>query len=192
MVNARAVESFARRVEERFGDIHLWINNAGVLEPIAPLRDVPSEDFQTHLEINVRGVFHGSQAYLRHLRTRDATGVLINISSGAAHWGYAGWSAYCASKAAVERLTECIQIEEGARGLRAYAVSPGVIDTHMQELIRSCTPDQFPEVQRFREMKRAGSFNTPEFVARELLAIAFDPEREPSEFSIRLPSEKDS
>ena len=49
-----------------------------------------------------------------------------------------------------------------ARGLH---VLPGVIDTHMQELIRNCDEERFPEVQRFRELKRDQAFSTPEFVA---------------------------
>ena len=117
--------------------------------------------------------------------------MLINISSGAAWHGYAGWAAYSAGKAAVDRLTESVQLEEEAHGLRAYAVAPGVIDTGMQTLIRACTKENFPEVERFREMKRDDAYNTPGFVAEHLLAIAFDPTRHPEEVAFRLPNEKD-
>ena len=187
----KAVDAFARAAESRFGSIDLWINNAGVLEPIAPLRDLSAGEFRDHLDVNLVGVFLCTRAYVRHLRRLRRSGVLINVSSGAAWHGYAGWSAYCAGKAGVDRLTECVQLEEQAEGLlRAHAVAPGVIDTDMQALIRACTPDVFPEVERFVEMKRNDSFNSPGFVARHLLAIAFDPASRPPEVTVRLPDEK--
>jgi benzil reductase ((S)-benzoin forming) len=189
VTDAAAVAAFAERAASRFGRIDLWINNAGVLEPIAPLRDVAPEDFAHHLDVNVNGVFHGTQAFVRHLRARGGEGVLVNISSGAAHSAYAGWSAYCAGKAAVDLLTEVVQLEEAESGLRAYAVAPGVIDTDMQALIRACPPERFPDVERFHELKRAGRFNSPEFVAREILALAFDPARRPDSVVVRLPDE---
>jgi NAD(P)-dependent dehydrogenase (short-subunit alcohol dehydrogenase family) len=185
--DAAAVAGFAAAVEARFGAIDLWINNAGLLEPIDPLRDVAPDAARAHLEVNVLGVLFGTQAFVRHLRRRGGEGVLVNISSGAARKPYAGWSVYCAGKAAVDRLTECVALEEATQGLRAYAVAPGVIDTDMQALIRATPAARFPDVERFVEMKREGSFNTPAFVAGHLLALAFDPAARPTEVCIRLP-----
>ena len=165
------------------------MNNAGVLEPIAPLREVEPGAARLHLEVNVLGVLHGSQAFVRHLRRRGGEGVLVNVSSGAAQKAYAGWSVYCAAKAAVERMTECLALEEAAHGLRAHALAPGVIDTDMQALIRATPQERFPEVGRFVERKREARFNSPRFVAEEILAIAFDPAARPTEVSVRLPDE---
>lgn len=187
----KAVDAFARRVESQLGAVDLWINNAGVLDPIAPVRDLELDAFRDHLAVNLEGVFLCTRAYVRQLRRLRRPGVLINISSGAAWHGYAGWGAYCAGKAGVDRLTECVQLEEASDGLlRVHAVAPGVIDTDMQARIRACTPDVFPEVERFVEMKRNDTFNTPGFVAQHLLAIAFDPAARPAEVTVRLPDEK--
>jgi benzil reductase ((S)-benzoin forming) len=182
-----SVEQLANAAVERFAAIDLWINNAGVLEPVAPLRLCSSEQIRAHLDVNVMGVVHGTQSFIRHLRSREGEGVLINISSGASTTGYAGWSAYCAGKAAVDRITECVQLEEEDSGLRAYAVAPGIIDTDMQSLIRSFTPEQFPMVQKFHDLKRDDAFSSVEFVAQSLLAVAFDPAARPSEVCTRLP-----
>src|SRR5690606_492715 len=118
------VHRFAAMAESRLGAIDLWINNAAVLEPIAPLREIAPAAFLDHLRINVMGVVHGSQAYIAHVRKRggEPQGVLMNISSGAAWKGYAGWAPYCASKAAVERISESVQLEE-AEYLRVHAVA---------------------------------------------------------------------
>jgi benzil reductase ((S)-benzoin forming) len=190
-----AIESFADAAFERFGAVDLWINNAGVLEPVAPLRNLELNDFQRHLEINLIGVFLGTRAYVRrHRRRYEAAGAaqdatLINISSGAAWGGYAGWSAYCAGKAGVDRLTESVQLEEAETGLRAFAVAPGVVDTAMQELIRSCPPERFPMVKKFHQMKQEGAFNSPEFVAWHILDYAFNPSARPDSVTVRIPAE---
>jgi NAD(P)-dependent dehydrogenase (short-subunit alcohol dehydrogenase family) len=185
-----AVEAFAADVIARFGAIDLWINNAGVLDPIAPMRDVSLADFRAHIDVNLAGLFLGSRTFVRHLHERGGEGVLINVSSGAAWQAYEGWSVYCAGKAGVERFTEVVAAEEAEHGLRAYSIAPGVVDTAMQERIRACTADRFPDVERFLEMKSSDTFNSGEFVARHMLAIAFDPAARPDEVAVRLPNEK--
>ena len=186
-----ALTGFCDQVAAAFGPIDLWINNAGVLEPIAPLRDISSADFSHHMDINLMGVFEGTQAYIRHVRGRAGGGVLVNMSSGAAQKGYAGWSAYCAGKGALDRLTECVALEEADCGLRAHAVAPGVVDTHMQELIRNCDVDRFPMVERFRKMKANQRFNSTRWVADHILELAFGPDGPGQPVVIRLPNEVD-
>jgi NAD(P)-dependent dehydrogenase (short-subunit alcohol dehydrogenase family) len=190
VTDEKALAAFVARVEDRFGAIDCWVNNAGVLEPMAMLRDVEAADFRRHVDVNLIGVFLGTRAYVRHLRARGRGGVLINLSSGAAGSAYAGWSPYCAAKAAVERLTECVQLEEAEIGLRAHAVAPGVVDTAMQALIRATPAERFPSLPRFLELARDDRFNTPGFVAERLLALAFDPDSRSEGVVVRLPWEK--
>ena len=184
--DATAVEALASEGEARFGAVDLWINNAGVLEPIRPLRDVAVEAFRDHLDTNLVGVFIGTQCYVRQLRRLGRGGVLVNMSSGAAWKPYAGWGAYCAGKAAVERLTEVVAAEESEIGLRAYSIAPGVVDTEMQAQIRAARDADFPERGRFVRRKETGAFNDPVFVADEILAIAFDPARRPTGVAVRI------
>ncbi len=185
----KALDALIGQAEERFGAIDLWINNAGVLEPIQPIRDVSLEDFREHIDINLTGVFVGSRTYVRHLRRLRKGGVLINVSSGAAWNAYQGWGAYCAAKAGVERLTEVVALEEVETGLRAHSIAPGVIDTAMQSMIRASSVENFPEVERFKELKQSGGFNSARYVANEFLAIAFDPDRNPESVAVRLEDE---
>ncbi|HTM22760.1 MAG TPA: SDR family oxidoreductase, partial [Kofleriaceae bacterium] len=174
ITDEKPMDDFVARIEQRWGAIDLWINNAGILEPMMMLRDIPLADFRRNLEVNVLGVFLGTRAYVRHLHRRDHRGgVLINISSGAARKGYAGWAAYCASKAAVDLLSESVALEEQEIGLRVHAVAPGVVDTDMQTLIRATSADRFPSVDRFVQMKEEDTFSTIPHVAQELVALAF-------------------
>jgi len=181
--DADAMRHFAREAFERFGRVDLWINNAGALEPVGPLIDIEPESFRALIETNVLGVAWGCRAYLRELRERDQRGVLLNISSGAARKAYRGWSGYCASKAAVDRLSEAIALEEAER-VRVHSVAPGVIATAMQAAIREKSPREFPDVGRFIELEQRGALLEPEAAGAALLELAFDPDKRSDEVCI--------
>ncbi|MEZ5233678.1 MAG: SDR family NAD(P)-dependent oxidoreductase [Acidimicrobiales bacterium] len=184
-----AVLAFARTAAERFGPADLWINNAGVLEPIVAQRDLTAEALAEHFSVNVGGVLNGTRAYLHTLDEHDAQGVLANIGSGASLAGRAGWSAYCAGKAAVDRLTETVAQEEPARLRAAWSVSPGLVDTAMQELIRSQPEERFPSVGWFRERKQANAFNEPWWVAQAIAGWAFGDGEPPASGFVRVPEQ---
>ena len=187
--DAAAVQAFADNVTSRLGPVSLWINNAGILDPITFVRDLSADALRDHLDVNLVGVLHGTQSYLRLLQKSEAGGVLINISSGAARWGYAGWGAYCSGKAAVDRLTECVQLEEKELGLRAHSVAPGVIDTDMHALIRSKTPEEFPALQKFLDLKTNDSFSSVDYVADLLWNLTFDPATPSEDVVVGFPPE---
>ena len=174
VTDSSALEAFAAGVG---APIDLWVNNAGVLGPLGPVAEVDPADVEAHLRVNVLGVLNGTQAFLRH---RSPGGVLVNISSGAATNAYRHWGAYCASKAAVDMLTK-VAVEEG---VRAHAVSPGLVDTDMQAMLRGT---DFPDRQRFVDAEREGRFNSPAWVAHHLLDIAFGDARPPVVW--RMPDE---
>lgn len=175
VADGEAVETFGRAVLVRFGRVDLWVNNAGLLAPIGPLADVSAAEFQALIDANVMGVFHGSATYARLVRKQPAGGILINISSGAGRHPYRGWSGYCASKAAVDRMSECLALEEGPK-LRVHALAPGVIETGMQALIREQSATDFPDVERFRTMHAQGALLSPEQGAAGILQFAFAPD----------------
>lgn len=170
-----AVDEFCAAVVDRLGRIDLWVNNAGLLDPIGPLRQVDPGELRANVEVNVLGVMHGSATFARHARARPGGGVLVNITSGAATSPYQGWAAYCASKAAVDQLTRVVAAEEAGAGLRAYAVAPGVVDTDMQAAIRATPAERFPAVERFQALARAGAYNSPAWVADHILGLVVDP-----------------
>jgi NAD(P)-dependent dehydrogenase (short-subunit alcohol dehydrogenase family) len=185
------VEGFGAAAVERFGRIDLWVNNAGVIDPIGKLADVDPGMVAHHISVNVIGVANGIRTFARHVRRRPGGGVLVNISSGAATTVYPGWAAYCASKAAVDRLTAVVAQEEQASGLRVYSVAPGHVDTAMQHKVRASSPEAFPFVEKFIEVKREGRFNTPEWVADAVLELAFGGVDVESGNVVRVPDEWD-
>jgi benzil reductase ((S)-benzoin forming) len=173
----------------RFGRIDLWINNAGVTGPLGPLRAAPEDEIARAVAVNLGGVVNGTRAFSDVVRRQRAPGVLVNVSSGAARAAVPGMAMYCATKAAVDRLSECVQEEEEGAGLRVYSVAPGLIETDMQLKIRAKSEAEVPSVGWFHEVKRRGAFSSPEFVARQILAIAFDPARRPPSVCLELPLE---
>jgi benzil reductase ((S)-benzoin forming) len=168
-----ALSRFASEAEQRLGLIDLWVNNAGVLDPIGPVRSITPDDVHRHVDVNLLGVFHGTRVYLERLHAAGRTGTIVNISSGAAVRPIAGWGAYCAGKAAVDMLTRVTAVEERPHGIRAFALAPGVIETGMQELIRRQDEEDFPNVDRFREMHTAGDLLEPESPGPAILRLAF-------------------
>lgn len=189
VTDADALAAFTGEVVARFGRIDLWVNNAGVLDPVGSLAVADPDALRTHVDTNVVGVLLGSRAFARHVRGRPGGGVLVNVSSGAGSRPVEGWAAYCASKAAVDMLTEVVALEERSHGLRAYAVAPGVIDTDMQAQLRATPASVFPSVDRFVRLHEEGAFNSPGWVAAYLLALVADPERAAGAVVLRVPDE---
>jgi benzil reductase ((S)-benzoin forming) len=98
---------------------------------------------------------------------------IVNISSGVSTKSADGWSVYCASKAALNRLTESIAIETAGwpAAVRSVAVNPGPLDTEMQRLIR-CAPDgRSGMTEPFRAMHEAGQLIPPAIAARKVLDL---------------------
>lgn len=188
VTDVAALAAFADAVVDHFGRIDLWVNNAGVLEPIGPLIDAEPVALARHVEVNVLGVLYGSMVFARHVASRRGGGVLVNVTSGASTRPYAGWATYCASKAAVDQLSEVLALEERRNELRVHAVAPGIVDTDMQAAIRASSPERFPEVGRFIGLKEAEAFNSPAWVAEKVLELAFGT-LPPTAVHLRVPDE---
>ena len=152
----------------------LVISNAGTLSPIGPVWNQRADQTLENLNINLVSAIGFIAEAMRHFRKSRARKVIVNVSSGAALKGYAGWSLYCAAKAGMENYIRAIAVEEGfqAHPFVPVSINPGVIDTNMQALIREAQPDDFPEVERFRTRKISGGLAHPEVVARGIIAVA--------------------
>lgn len=131
-----AVAAAVAKTEARFGPIHVLINNAGLIEPIARLADSDPKDWGRVVDVNLKGVYHGLRAVLPGMLAAGA-GTVLNLSSGAASSALEGWSHYCATKAAVLALTRCADREYRDQGIRVIGLSPGTVATGMQEQIRA-------------------------------------------------------
>ncbi len=119
-----------------FGGLDVVINNAAALHPIARVEDADIEEWSKLIDINVKGVFYTAKAALPHMM-KTGEGIILTVSSGAAHNPLEGWSAYCASKAAAAMMTRSLHLEYGWHGISSMGLSPGTVATQMQRDIKS-------------------------------------------------------
>ena len=119
-----------------FGGLDVMINNAGVIEPVAHMRDSDPEAWGQVIDINLKGVYYGMRAALPVMLDAGG-GTIITISSGAARNALEGWSHYCSSKAGAAMLTSCLDKEYRGAGIRAMGLSPGTVATQMQKEIKA-------------------------------------------------------
>ena len=120
---------------QEFSGLHILVNNAGLIEPIARLADSDPAAWSQVVDVNLKGVYHALRAALP-VMLESGGGTIVNISSGAATGALEGWSHYCATKAAVLSLTRCVHKEYAGHGIRCVGLSPGTVATDMQTAIR--------------------------------------------------------
>ena len=149
------------------------INNAGVVSPVGAFDQINAAETAHNLMVNVAAPMILSRLFANSLRERARQRLIVNISSGAAKRAIAGWSAYCAAKAALEMATRVAAAEASVsdQTLSICSLAPGVVDTAMQGLIRETTASEFPDVARFRAMKADGVLRDPHDVATEIVAL---------------------
>ena len=131
----KAVAALIEFANETFGSVDLLVNNAGLIDPISRIADSDPEAWGKVVDVNIKGVYHGLRYALPVMR-EQGSGTVINISSGAANSFLEGWSHYCATKAAVLRLTGVAHKEYAADGITVVGLSPGTVATDMQVAIK--------------------------------------------------------
>ena len=124
------VERLVASAVQQFGRLDILVNNAGIEGPIGPLETNDPEQWAQTVAVNLNGVFHGCRAAIPVMR-RQGGGRIINLSGAGGNNGWAHLSAYCASKAAVVRLTEVLALELQDTGISVNALGPGSVHTAM-------------------------------------------------------------
>jgi NAD(P)-dependent dehydrogenase (short-subunit alcohol dehydrogenase family) len=122
-----AVQATYQTAMARFGDVHMVVNNAGLMT-FKPLQDFDHADWLKVLGVDLMGAAHFTRQALLHMKPG---GAIVNIASVHAVMTTANVAPYAAAKAAILSLTRSTAIEGKAKGLRANAVLPGAIDTPM-------------------------------------------------------------
>jgi glucose 1-dehydrogenase len=113
---------------EHFGRLDILVNNAGI-ETHAPFWEVTETDFDRVLDVNLKGVFFATQAFVQHLMQTQRRGKIVNISSVHEELPFPNFTAYCASKGGVKMLTRNLGVELGPLGININNIAPGAIET---------------------------------------------------------------
>jgi glucose 1-dehydrogenase len=110
------------------GGLDVLVNNAGI-EIEAPFWEISERDYDRVLDVNLKGVFFGTQAFVQHCRTAGHGGKVINISSVHEDLAFPNFAPYCASKGALRILARTLAIELGPLGITINNIAPGAIET---------------------------------------------------------------
>ena len=127
VADAAQVTAAVRQLTGALGEIEVLVNNAGVL--IArPIEELTPEDWDVTMATNLRGLFLATRAVLPGMRSRRR-GTIVNVASLAGRNGFAGGTAYTASKHGVLGFSRSLMLEVRKDGVRVVAVCPGSVDT---------------------------------------------------------------
>jgi 3-oxoacyl-[acyl-carrier protein] reductase len=129
--DAQIVKSTVDRAGTEFGGIHILVNNAGIY-PRSALIEMPDEQWNEVLDINLKGVFYCSRAVVPQMIKRRA-GKIINISSVNIHVGAPNFSHYIASKGGIIGFTRALARELGDYNIHVNAVTPGAVQTEAEK-----------------------------------------------------------
>jgi len=152
------------------------VNNAAVLQPINHSREIDIDELAYHIQVNTTAPLGLMNECLRLSANKEIPFYGVNITSGAAERPIYGWSAYCSTKALINRYTETVALEQTTlkTGNKVFAFSPGVMDTNMQAEIRSSDPSAFKDVEQFRQYKEDNHLQQTDFVGQVVVDILTD------------------
>ena len=179
--DAGACQAAVADTLDRFGRLDALVNNAGVVEPIAPAGDSDIDRWQYNIAVNLLGPFYLIRAAIAALREQG--GRIVNVSSGAAAISVENASAYCAAKAGLNHFSRVLADEEPR--LTVMTVRPGVVDTQMQATLREKGPGVMSSEQLayYQNLKDGGRLEKPMVPGRALAWLAL---YGPREFSGQL------
>jgi NAD(P)-dependent dehydrogenase (short-subunit alcohol dehydrogenase family) len=119
-------------VEAQVGEVDVLCNNAGIALPFRPMEEVPLDEFDRVMAVNVRGVFLGCATFMPGMKARGS-GHIVNTSSVNGQLPYRSFAVYCASKFAVAGLSEAIRDELAPFGVGVSILYPGLTRSRMSE-----------------------------------------------------------
>ncbi len=145
-------ERIAKEIFDKFGEIDVLVNNAGITKDMLLMRMKP-EDFSSVVDVNLIGTFNMTRNVVPYM-VKARSGKIVNISSVVGIEGNAGQANYAASKAGIIGFTKSLARELGSRNILVNAVAPGFIETDMTAVLSDSVRD---EIAKKISLRRMGS-----------------------------------
>lgn len=128
------MDALGEHAVAQHGRLDVWVNNAGIVMP-APIDEMPLDDFNTEIAVDLTGTWLGCKVAARAMRSQErigrSAGHIINLGSIAGSFGNANITAYAAAKGGVHAMTRALATELGADAINVNAVLPGFLPTAM-------------------------------------------------------------
>lgn len=169
VASVAAVQGLIEQTWSTFGSADILVNNAG-LEKNADFCDVIEADYDTVLDVNLKGPFFLAQAFVRRLRDAHKPGRIINISSVHEDLAFPNFASYCMSKGGMRMMTRDLCVELGPLGITINNVAPGAINTPINT---SLLADK-PKLNALLNNIPAGRLGTPQEVAALVAYLSSD------------------
>jgi len=166
------LENYTFPVLEKAQRITL-INNAGLIGDIKPMGKKKTASIIDTIMVNTTATAVLINSFIATFQNQKAEKLILNISSGAGRHPIHSWADYCASKSAMDMLSLVVQEEQQYKEnpIKIFSVAPGIIDTNMQNEIRTAHKNDFPLKQQFVDMKNTQALASPQETAFLLLKI---------------------
>jgi len=166
VVSGKEVEEMVDKVIDKWGQVDVLINNAGITRDGLLLR-MKEEDWDAVLSVNLKGTFNVTRSVLKYMM-KKRSGRIVNIASVIGVMGNVGQANYAASKGGVIAFTKSVAKESASRGITANAIAPGFIKTKMTEVL---SDDVKEKLTQLIPLKRLGE---PRDVANACVFLASD------------------
>jgi len=172
-----AFEKNLQKLDAQYESVTL-VNNAGLLEPIDQIANTKASAVAKHMNVNLTSLMVLTASFVRHFENHPRKEI-VSISSGAAYNPYTGWGSYCASKAGSLMFSKVLAEEQKSAKHPAKVISlaPGVVETDMQRTIRSKNKEQFPNIDKFIELKEKGVLSSTKQVGETIVSTILDNSR---------------
>jgi NAD(P)-dependent dehydrogenase (short-subunit alcohol dehydrogenase family) len=168
-----AVDAVAQTVQA-LGGLTVLVNNAGVIGA-GPLETTTAEEWDRILDTDLKGPFFFCKAAIPRLKATKGASI-INVCSVAGVRPYANLVPYCAAKAGLDMLTECLALELAPAGVRVNSINPGVVVTNLHKA-SNAVPDYAAFLERSKSTHPLGFVGAPEDAAELILFLASDKAR---------------
>jgi NAD(P)-dependent dehydrogenase (short-subunit alcohol dehydrogenase family) len=156
---------------EKTGRLDILVNNAAIAIGGMPVHEMTDEQWHRLMAVNLTSVFRGCKYALPHM-IRQKSGSIVNMASAQGHIGLDGWTAYAGAKGAVMAMTRQMAVEFGPHNVRVNSISPGTINTPMNEKVIADLGDHV--ARAWVKMHPIGRIGRPEEVAEAAVYLASD------------------
>ncbi len=174
---ADEVEHWLRGFDAQRFDQALLINNAGVIPTVGPVTGSSNAELSAALRVGLEATVLLTASFLRSTAAWRADRRVLNISSGLGRHAIAGSALYCGVKAGMDHFSRTVALDEahragsgGPAAARIVSLAPGVVDTDMQQQLRSADPDGFPARDNFERLHANGQLVSAAATAARIVA----------------------
>lgn len=150
--NIEEVKNAIENLDEKWRDVDILINNAGLAKGYAPIHEGNPEHWETMIDTNLKGLLYLTRAITPHMVKRRS-GQIINICSSAGHEVYPNGNVYCATKFAVDALTKAMRLDLYKHNIRVGQVSPGHVEETEFALVRFEDEERAKIYEDFQPLK---------------------------------------